>query len=357
MTFGKLQTIDVSRRNLLKGGVMGLGYAVLGASGVARAAESIVVAHPGGPYEQAFKVAFADPFSKETGIAVNLVVHPYLPGMQVVSQIRAGTYQWDVVSLSEQDAILLHDLDMVEPLDYSGPDVGQLIPSATRMPGWMVIDIYSQAFAYRTDTFPNEAPSSWADFWNVEKFPGRRGLVREAEVMEQALLADGVLPADLFPLDMDRALRKLDEIKPHITTWWTSGAQTSQFLVTGELDLCSCYNGRAQVAIDEGAPVRIVWNQASLIEHGWSVPKGGPKTELARQFVKFCARADRQAAYTDYLPYGPTNPKSYDFISPEIAAKLPTEPGRVDLTYKGDAAWWAANKEEAHERFEAWLMG
>jgi putative spermidine/putrescine transport system substrate-binding protein len=221
----------------------------------------------------------------------------------------------------------------------------------------MVIDIYSQAFAYRTDTFPNEAPSSWADFWNVEKFPGRRGLVREAEVMEQALLADGVLPADLFPLDMDRALRKLDEIKPHITTWWTSGAQTSQFLVTGELDLCSCYNGRAQVAIDEGAPVRIVWNQASLIEHGWSVPKGGPKTELARQFVKFCARADRQAAYTDYLPYGPTNPKSYDFISPEIAAKLPTEPGRVDLTYKGDAAWWAANKEEAHERFEAWLMG
>lgn len=357
MTFDRLQTADIGRRTILKAGLLGVGYAAIGAPAIARAADSIVVAHPGGPYEQAFKVAFADPFTKETGIAVNLVVHPYLPGMQVVSQIKAGTYQWDVVSLSEQDAILLEDMKMVEALDYSGPDVAELMPSAIRMPGWMVIDIYSQAFAYRTDKFPNEAPSSWTDFWNVEKFPGRRGLVREAEVMEQALLADGVLPADLFPLDIDRALRKLDAIKPHVTTWWTSGAQTSQFLMTGELDMCSCYNGRAQVAIDEGAPVKIVWNQASLIEHGWSVPKGGPKVELAKQFVKFCAKAERQAAYTEYLPYGPTNPRAYEFISKEIAAKLPTEPSHVGLTYKGDAVWWAQNKDIANERFEAWLMG
>jgi putative spermidine/putrescine transport system substrate-binding protein len=156
---------------------------------------------------------------------------------------------------------------------------------------------------------------------------------------------------------MDRAFRKLDEIRGDIHVWWTGGAQTSQLLQSGEVDLLPTWNGRAQTVIDGGAPVGIQWNQGLYSIEGWAIPKGNPKAEFGREFIRFCADAQRQAAYTPKLAYGPTNLNAYDYIDPARAAFLPTAPDKFERMILADQNWWGEHKDEAEERFNQWLLG
>jgi putative spermidine/putrescine transport system substrate-binding protein len=174
--------------------------------------------------------------------------------------------------------------------------------------------------------------------------------------MEQALLADGVSPDKLYPLDADRAFKKLDEIKKHVQVWWTGGAQASQLLKTGEVDILATWNGRAQAAIDDGAPARIVWNQALYSVEGWTIPKGNPKTEMGMKLVQFCANPDRQAEFAKHIAYGPTNPNAYKNIDPKRAEILPTSPKHFGSMIYQSEKYWGPNQEKMIERFNAWLL-
>jgi len=176
------------------------------------------------------------------------------------------------------------------------------------------------------------------------------------DTLEQALMADGVPPEKVYPIDMDRAFKKLDQIKPHVDVWWTGGAQTTQMLQSGEVDMIPTWNGRAQVVIDAGGPVEIEWNQGLYALEGWVIPKGAPKAELGKKFIKFTANAKRQAEFVSQLPYGPTNPKAYDYIPKERAKYLPTAPENLKKITQSSTEWWGSNKEKALERFNAWLL-
>ena len=234
--------------------------------------------------------------------------------------------------------------------------MGQIMASA-RKPGWMGQDTYATVISYRTDKYKQDGPKNWADFWNVQKFPGRRAMHKHPiDTLEEALLADGVPMDKVYPIDMDRAFKKLDEIKPHVDVWWTGGAQTTQMLQSGEVDILPTWNARAQVVIEAGGPVAMSWDQGLYALEGWVVPRGGPKIELAKKFIKFCANAKRQAEFVSKLAYGPTNPKAYDYISKERAKFLPTAPDNLKLMMQSSTEWWGANKEKALERFNAWLL-
>jgi putative spermidine/putrescine transport system substrate-binding protein len=234
--------------------------------------------------------------------------------------------------------------------------MAQIMPEARR-PGWMGSDIYCTIIAYRTDKFGKNGPTNWADFWNVEKFPGRRAMHKHPiDMLEAALMADGVPKDKVYPIDMDRAFKKLDQIKQHVDVWWTGGAQTTELLQSGEVDMLPTWNARAQVVIDAGKPVDLSWNQGIFAMEGWVIPKGDPKVELGKQFIKYCANAKRQAEFVSALPYGPTNPKAYDFIPKDRAKYLPTAPDNFKLLLQSSNEWWGTNKEKAIERFEAWLL-
>jgi len=174
--------------------------------------------------------------------------------------------------------------------------------------------------------------------------------------LEQALLADGVPLDKLYPLDVDRAFKVLDKIKPHIAVWWTGGAQSTQLLQSGEVDMTTGWNARLQAAIDGGAPAKIIWNQGLYSIEGWGLPKGGPKADVARQFVRFCSDAKQQAAYTDALAYGPTNLDAYQTISPARAKLLPTSPENLKQMAIANESWWSANRAKVTERFNSWLL-
>ncbi|MBV9858989.1 MAG: ABC transporter substrate-binding protein [Alphaproteobacteria bacterium] len=320
------------------------------------AAERIVVAQPGGPYEAAFTKAFAEPFTKATGVEVALVARPFFPSAQVEAQVEAKNYQWDVVSLSAFDVEILARKNLLEELNLPAKDLEGIILNAIR-PTWLGVDIYATVSAYRTDKITGKAPGSWKDFWDLGGIPGRRSLYKNPQgMLEAALMADGVTAKDMYPIDYDRAFKKLSEIKPKIAVWWTGGVQSTQLLRDGDMDLIAIWNGRAQAAIDDGAPAKIVWNQGLYTVHGFSVPKGAPKKAIGVEFIKFCADPERQAAYTPYLKDGPTNTNAFKYIDPKLAASLPSAPSYLASLLELNTAWWTDNKDDAMNRFNEWLL-
>lgn len=349
--------VDIKRRQLIHAAGSALGALALPTSAFAQA-KQIVVSDPGGPYTTAYRKAFYDPFEKSTGIRVVSVARESQPLAQFIAMVQTKNYIWDVTTLTLSGEIpLLQARGLLEPIGMKGSDFPGLMPEAVTE-NWLGVDVYATTLAYRTDKFGANGPKTWADFWDVKKFPGRRSLRRNPiDTLEQALMADGV-PADkLYPLDLDRAFRSLDKIKPHINVWWTSGAQSMQLIQSGEVDMISCWNGRSQAALDGGAPVTIVWNQGLYSIEGWGIPKGTPRAEMAKTFVRFCADAKLQAGFTDDLAYGPTNLKAYDFIAPKRAAVLPTAAQNIKGMTLPNPEWWHQNREKVAERFGSWLIG
>lgn len=321
----------------------------------ARAAETLVVRDPGGPWAKAGLEAFYKPFTKETGIEIVPVTAAHEPISQVKAMVDAKAYTWDVVILTIANQDLLGPAGYLEELDLNTPHITDLIPKAKSK--WFVgTDVYSTTLAYRTDTI-KKPMTGWADVWNVKDFPGRRCLRKHPiDSMEQALLADGVAPDKLYPLDADRAFKKLDQIKKDVQIWWTGGAQASQLLKTGEVDVLATWNGRSQAAIDDGAPAKIVWNQALYGVEGWTIPKGNPKAKLGMKLIQFTADPARQAEYANHIAYGPTNPNAYKSISKERAAILPTNPDHFDKLIYQSHEYWGPNQEKMIERFNTWIL-
>lgn len=346
------------RRQVLAGSAAGLA-ALLTSSAPFRPAfakEALTVADPGGAWTPAADPAFVQPFAKEAGIDINHIAREHYPTVEIKANVDTKSYTWDAVIATDADVTELAPQGLLEPLDWSGEDMAQIMPEA-HLPGWMGQDVYATIIAYRTDKFGQNGPKSWADFWDVEKFPGRRAMHKHPiDMLEAALLADGVPMKDIYPIDMNRAFKKLDQIKPHVDVWWTGGAQTTQMLQSGEVDILPTWNARAQVVIEAGGPVAISWGQGIYAMEGWCIPKGNPRADLARRFIKYCANAKRQAQFVSLLAYGPTNPKAYDYIPAERAKFLPTAPDNLKLMMQSSTQWWGKNKEVALERFNAWVL-
>jgi len=348
----------VSRRSLLAAGALSLTSPLLPryARAQSSGSRSLVVADPGGPFAEGYRKAFYDPFTAATGIVINRVARDAEPTAQFKSIVETRSYIWDVCTITLSARLILEGEGLLEPLHLDPAKVADVMPAAVH-PNMLGVDVYSTVLAYNTDTFRDDAPADWAAFWDVKRYPGRRALRRNPiDTLEIALLADGVAPADLYPLDVDRAFAKLDEIKEHIDVWWTGGAQSTQLLESGEVDMIAAWNARMQAAVDNGAPVKIVWNGGLYSIEGWGVPKGSPKADLAREFVAFCAQSQMQAKFTDDLAYGPTNLRAYDHISSARAQLLPTAPQNLAQMVLASESYWNAHRGRLTERFNTWLL-
>jgi putative spermidine/putrescine transport system substrate-binding protein len=321
----------------------------------ADAAEQITVADVGGAPAEALRKAFYDPFEKATGIRVENVAHESDPVTQFKVVVDSNSKIWDVCMVTPDDVARLTDgKNYLEPLEITAENPADLVPGSL-MPNWFGFSVYGIVMAYRTDKY-KDGPKSWADFFDAAKFPGRRGFYRNPKgVLEAALLADGVAPKSLYPLDVDRAFKMLDRIKSSVAVWWTSGAQNTQLLQNGEVDMSDTWSARAFAAIDSGAPVQIVWQGTYSID-GWSIVRGTTKLKQSRDFVRFCMKPEQQAAYSSIVANGPSNLKAYDFIKPERAKLLPTLPENLKNLTIRDFAWWGKNYAPTFERFQEWLL-
>jgi putative spermidine/putrescine transport system substrate-binding protein len=319
-----------------------------------------VLRDPGGPFTAGWGEAFYQPFFKETGIQVIGVTSGADPSAEIRTMVETKNYTWNMAGgFSLSTLNLLVAGGYIEKHGLDDDDKVKQLPAAFRNPYGVGSDIYATAIGYRSDRIsPDKAPKTWADYWNVETFKGRRGLRRHPfDLVEEALLADGVPPDKLYPCDLDRAFRAMDRIKAHIAGWFTSGAQATQLITSNEVDLLPVWTTRLMAANGAGVPIAIEWQDNLWDLDVWAILKGTPNADLCREFIRFTCDPQRQAIWTKHVRNGPVHPRAFEYISEDIAKTLPTYPQNLAKGIQIDNVYWAQNKEKAIERFNAWILG
>ncbi len=332
-----------------------------------QAAESLTVVSWGGAYTKSQVEAYHKPFEKMTG--VKILSEDYNGGLaQIKAQVDSGNVTWDVVDLELSDVVRGCDEGLLEEIDWSilppapdgTPAEEDFIEGALHDCAVGTI-VWSTVFAYDADRFTGEKPSTIADLFDVEKFPGKRGLRKNPKVnLEWALMADGVPVDEVYDVlsteeGVDRAFAMLDKIKDHVV-WWEAGAQPPQLLADGEVVMTSAYNGRLYNAIfKENKPFVIVWDGQVWDLDLWGIPKGSDGGETALEFIKFSTDTQRLADQALYISYGPVRKSSMAIVNEDIKPHLPTAPENFKNALQNDWEWWADNQDEMNERFNAWL--
>ena len=319
-------------------------------------AQQITVVNFGGANGNAQKKAFYEPFEK-TGTKV-VPVEYNGEQAKIKAMVETKKVSWDVVEVESPDVARGCDEGLFEKLDYSRiGNRADFLPAAVSECG-IGIFVWSTVMAYNGDKL-KDGPKTWADFWDVKKFPGKRGMRKGARYnIEFALMADGVKPADVYKVlatkeGADRAFKKLTELKPNIQ-WWEAGAQPPQFLVAGDVVMSTAYNGRIDAANREGKNLKITWTGGIYDLDYWVIPKGTPNKDAALKFIAFASTPDAQAEYARNIAYGPTNKKALAKLDAKVLANLPTAPANSHDALQFDLTFWADQGEALEKRFAAW---
>ena len=345
----------------------------LTAISAAAGAQTLTLVSWGGSYGRSVERAWVEPFMEETGIAVR--VEDYNGGLaQIRAQVETGNVFWDIVDMTTPDAVRACDEGLLEFVSLEDlPPAPDGTPAAEDFPpdsrsecaGGGIVS--ATIVAYNDQEFPGEKPATLEDYFDLEKFPGRRGMRRVPVAnLEFALIADGV-PLDKVyeTLDSDagiaRAFAKLDTIKDQIV-FWEAGAQPPQMLADQEVVMTTAYNGRifnAQVL--ENQPFTIIWDGQVQETGGPAIVLGTPRLEIAMQYIEFISRPEILAGIAKYISYSPTRYSANEMVSIhvdtgiEMAPHMPAAGQNMRRALASDWLWWADNGDEMNERFAVWL--
>ena len=333
----------------------------------------ITVMSWGGAYGAAQTEGHLKPYTAATGVAT-VMVDSDNPAQPIKAMVEANNVTIDVASVEYADAIRLCDEGLLESISIDDLPAGADGTSAAEdfLAGAVTdcgvsTDIWATVFAYDTTKYAADAPKTAADFFDLEKFPGKRGIRKGAKaVLEFALMADGVPAGEVYtmlgtPEGVDRALAKLDTIKSEVV-WWEAGAQPPQLLADGEVVMTTAYNGRIfNAAIGEGKPFQIVWDAQIYENEMYVIPKGAPDVAGSLEFIKFATSTEGLRAQAQYISYGPARKSSmkeelvFSDGKTVMAPHLPTAPENLTNALESNFEFWVDKDAELNERFNAWL--
>lgn len=319
-------------------------------------ARDLTVVGFGGATQDAMRETLFKPYAEKSGSP--LLEESYTGGIaKVKAMVETGTTTWDVVQMDENEMILACDQGLLETFDWNKlPNSKDIIGPAKSDCGVGAF-VWSKILAYDGDK--TTGVTSWSDFWDVKKWPGKRGLRKQARMtIEIALLADGVKPDEVYKVlatkaGQDRAFAKLDQLKPYIQ-WWESGAQPMEWLASGEVTMTSAYNGRVIAANQQGKHFKMSWTNQLYAMDFWAVPKGG-NTAKAFDLVTYMTSPEPQKAFAEKMVYGVTNAKATTEISAQIAPQLPTAEQNMAGALALSTPFWVDHEEELQQRFNRWV--
>ena len=328
----------------------------------------------GGAYtasqQKAYKDTYKDPDS------INFI--NYNGGLgEVRTQVESGNVTWDIVDVLPHEGRVGCDEGLFEELDRS---LFQPAPDGTPMDDDIMIEVpndcvvpqifWSYMPFYQEGTFKGEQPSTIADFFNVKKFPGKRGIhTWPNALIEMALAADGVAIKDIYKVmstdeGIDRAFKMLDKIKDH-AVFWSSGAKPLELVQSGEVSMALAYNGRVGAAIlSEGAKFVPVWDGQVLEEEWLVLMKGAPNREAAIDFLVHASTTASQAEQAKYINYGPMRASAFEVMKAgepwfhngkTIMEHMPNRPEVMARTIVANPEWWADYGDSIGERYTAWM--
>ena len=327
----------------------------------------------GGAYGNSHLEAYAKPFEAETGIKVNMADADN-PATPIKAMVEAGNVTTDVASVEYADAVRLCDEGLLEEIDPAILVAAEDGTAATEdfIEGaitecFVATDVYSMVLAFDDSKFPEAKPSTPADFFDLEQFPGKRTMRKGAKFnLELALMADGVPAAEVYevlgtPEGVDRAFAKLETIKNDVI-WWEAGAQPPQLLADGEVTMAYAFNGRIfNAAQAEGKPFEIIWDGQIYEMEGWVIPKGAENLEEAKQFVAWTTSPAPQARAAEFISYGPPRRSAAAMVGniegtdQPMGPNLPTTEANMTNALGSDLEFWVDRDAELNERFNSWL--
>lgn len=336
---------------------LGVISSMLALSSHSALARDLTIVNFGGAAGEAQQTAFVEPLQQQKNIKILNV--PYNGELaKIKAMVDTNNVVWDVVEVETADLSRGCDEGLFEPLNWDNIiDKDALIPEAVHDCG-MGVFVWSTVMAYNGKSL-NDAPTGWVDFWDVEKFPGKRALRKGARYnLEFALMADGVPPKEVYnvlstPEGVDRAFNKLNELKPHIQ-WWEAGAQPLQMLAAGDVVMSTVYNGRIAAANAEGQDLRIVWNGSIYDLDYYVIPMGSPNKALAEEFISFSAQPEQQMKHAQHINYGAINKSAIDNLDEATLAQMPNSPQNAEHALLSSYDYWADHGEELDQRFTAW---
>ncbi|MGE4249592.1 MAG: ABC transporter substrate-binding protein [Parvibaculaceae bacterium] len=326
--------------------------------GNVRAETTLTINGYGGAVWETIDKYIHAPYTAETGVKIVNTTQPNLA--QLKAMVDSGNMIYEAIELNGAEYVTAAKNGWIEEIDYGLADPQNRHPPEAKKKFGMVFATFSTIIGYRTDKFPEgKGPQSWADFWDVAKFPGKRSMQNAfAPNLEIALMADGVPKDKVYEVlatdeGVDRAFRKLDEIKPHVTKWWNTGAESVQLLADGEVSMGQAWNGRI-FDLAKTRPVQAVWNQGVMDVGILSVPKGNPLAKEAMKYFTAWGHPERIAKFAEIMSYSNLLPGVNDYLKPEQAAQLSSSHTDVQLT--ANAEVWDSRRDALTERWNAWLL-
>lgn len=317
-----------------------------------KSGDSLTYVSYGGAFQDGQIKAWQEPFSQQEGTQFKNT-SPSDPS-QIRAMVDAGKTVWDVVDTNPFFPAQYCGT-YVEKLDLSTIDKSKFPPdtvSECAVPA----ERFALLFVYNADVFGSNPPTKMADFFDTKKFPGRRALTQETStgLLETALVADGVAPDKLYPLDLDRALRQYDKIRSQ-TTFAANNGALQQLIVDKQASMALIVSARALTALRGGANIKPVWDQTITTFNTLSIPKGSPNKELAQKFIAFATSPEQSAKFSELSGTSPANLDAKPTMDAAATELNAFDPSRVDKTYQINAVWWSQNFTASQNKFVNWL--
>lgn len=312
--------------------------------GARAAAKELVFVNWGGDASKAYTEAYGDDFLKATGVTVKQDGSGPTEGA-IEAQVKSGKPSWDIVDVDPFSAEALGKKGLMEPIDYNVVDKKKMRPGF----GWDYAAssyFFSYIIAYDASKFGKNPPTGMADFFNVEKFPGKRSLYKWGAAMwEVALLADGVPPEKLYPLDLDRAHKKLAAFKNNVVSYWGGGAESQSVLLNGEASMAIIWSTRAAlIEKDSGGQIKFIWDQGLISPGAFGVVKGNPGgKDNAMKFIASAQDPEKQIKMFRSLGQGPANPAADTLVPADMKRLNPVDPDNMKKQIPLDMAWYEQN--------------
>ena len=344
-----------------------------GISAEVMATETLTIATFGGVYRESQEKAFFQPFTAETGVEIKIVEHP--GGIEAMQQqIRSGQIEWDVVDLELADNLQACNLGFLATLDHSKlapapdgtPATKDFFPDTLHECGVANV-IYATVLGVNFSYYTGQIPDDISHLFDIDKFPGKRALRRTPiALLEWALLSYGVPKAEVYSLlsterGINLAFKRLDQIKDDIV-WWENGSEPVELLVNKEVAIASAFNGRLFSAnAEDGHTLRTIWDGHHYEYSTWGILKDAPNYDRAIEFLIFATNAERMAAQTKYISYGPARESAHELVTHheasglEIHPHLPTSSDNLSKGIAKDYEWYSHTYDMLRERFHSWV--
>ncbi|RUV26811.1 ABC transporter substrate-binding protein [Mesorhizobium sp. M5C.F.Ca.IN.020.32.2.1] len=304
----------------------------------------IRIVEAGGKSGESIEKGYITPFTQKTGVKVVRESPNRIGKLQAM--IASGKVSAALFELVGSELQQAKALNLLEPLDWNAIDPLPIFPEARDDYG-LGYQYYSTIMTWRKDA---KAPSTWADFWNVKDFPGKRALPDSAySAIPIALLADGVKPDQLYPLDLDRAFKSLKKLSPQVAVWWTTGAQPPQLLNDNEVQYAVAWSGRvtAEPMLDYS------FNQGLIDTSFFTVPRGADPAQkaAAMKLLHEMTVPENQAAAANVISYTGNSPQLDALLPKDRIGQFPTAKQNKDVQVGYDLKWWFDHGKEVEERW------